>query len=434
MVGVLRDAGPAGAGPTGWRWRPTPSTGASPLAELPDLLARFDDAGLHVRSTVTGAPPALPPGAGADRLPGVQEALTNALKHAGVGAGVEVALSYTAEAVVVRVRRRRSRPPAGQPGAAGGHGLLGMRERVTCTTARSPPARDRAVAGRGPAAATVGPGNGGDRGMTVRVVIVDDQALVRAGFRMVLDSQPDLEVVGEAVDGARGPRVLARTEADVVADGHPDAGHGRGGGDPPALRRTPAARPRVLVLTTFDTDDVRVRGAAGRGQRVPAQERPAGGAAGRDPGGRRGRRGGGPVDHPPPAGPVRRPLGAAPAPTRARPAHRPGTGGAAAGRPGPVQRGDRRPAARAEATVKTHVGRILAKLELRDRVQAVVLAYESGLVTPGRMTPRTTWVVAVGGRPRPGRTQVERAGGDRRTGAGHSVGGVRSATCTGSPA
>lgn len=52
--------------------------------------------------------------------------------------------------------------------------------------------------------------------MTIRVVIVDDQTLVRAGFRMVLGSQPDLEVVGEAIDGADALRVLARTEADVV--------------------------------------------------------------------------------------------------------------------------------------------------------------------------------------------------------------------------
>ena len=52
--------------------------------------------------------------------------------------------------------------------------------------------------------------------MTVRVVIVDDQALVRVGFRMVLDSQPDLAVVGEAIDGADALRVLDRVEADVV--------------------------------------------------------------------------------------------------------------------------------------------------------------------------------------------------------------------------
>ncbi|MFE7874657.1 response regulator transcription factor, partial [Micromonospora humida] len=90
--------------------------------------------------------------------------------------------------------------------------------------------------------------------MTVRVVIVDDQALVRAGFRMVLDSQPDLAVVGEAIDGADALRVLAGVEADVVVmdlrmptmDGVE------------ATRRICAAstdgRPRVLVLTTFDTE------------------------------------------------------------------------------------------------------------------------------------------------------------------------------------
>jgi len=51
----------------------------------------------------------------------------------------------------------------------------------------------------------------------IRVVVVDDQSLVRAGFRMVLASQPDIEVVGEAGDGAEALRILARTPADMSA-------------------------------------------------------------------------------------------------------------------------------------------------------------------------------------------------------------------------
>ncbi len=52
--------------------------------------------------------------------------------------------------------------------------------------------------------------------MTIRVVLVDDQQLVRAGFAMLVDSQPDLEVVGQAADGLEAVEVLARTPADVV--------------------------------------------------------------------------------------------------------------------------------------------------------------------------------------------------------------------------
>ncbi|MEU1606909.1 response regulator transcription factor [Micromonospora matsumotoense] len=220
--------------------------------------------------------------------------------------------------------------------------------------------------------------------MTVRVVIVDDQALVRAGFRMVLDSQPDLAVVGEAIDGADALRVLARVEADVVVmdlrmptmDGVE------------ATRRICAAstdgRPRVLVLTTFDTEaDAFAALRAGASgfllKNVPPEELLAAIRVVAE---------GDSV--------------VAPSITRRlldRFADR--LGPAPAEDPRLAQLTDREReilllvaqglanaeiAARvhvAEATVKTHVGRILAKLQLRDRVQVVVLAYESGLVTPG---------------------------------------------------
>ncbi|WP_328347403.1 response regulator transcription factor [Micromonospora sp. NBC_00421] len=220
--------------------------------------------------------------------------------------------------------------------------------------------------------------------MTVRVVIVDDQALVRAGFRMVLDSQPDLAVVGEAIDGADALRVLARVEADVVVmdlrmptmDGVE------------ATRRICAGsadgRPRVLVLTTFDTEaDAFAALRAGASgfllKNVPPEDLLAAIRVVAE---------GDSV--------------VAPSITRRlldRFADR--LGPAPAEDPRLAQLTDREReilllvaqglanaeiAARvhvAEATVKTHVGRILAKLQLRDRVQVVVLAYESGLVTPG---------------------------------------------------
>ncbi|KIR61787.1 MULTISPECIES: response regulator [Micromonospora] len=220
--------------------------------------------------------------------------------------------------------------------------------------------------------------------MTVRVVIVDDQALVRAGFRMVLGSQPDLTVVGEAIDGADALRVLDRVEADVVVmdirmptmDGVE------------ATRRIcadrPGDRPRVLVLTTFDTEaDAFAALQAGASgfllKNVPPEELLAAIRVVAE---------GDSV--------------VAPSITRRlldRFAGQLGPGPAADPRLAQLTEREREIlllvaqglsnaeiAARvhvAEATVKTHVGRILAKLGLRDRVQAVVLAYESGLVTPG---------------------------------------------------
>jgi DNA-binding NarL/FixJ family response regulator len=216
--------------------------------------------------------------------------------------------------------------------------------------------------------------------MTIRVVIVDDQSLVRAGFRMVLSSQQDLAVVGEAGDGAEALRLLAHTPADVVVmdirmpvmDGVE------------ATRRLCAAEtgPRVLVLTTFDTDEdafaALQAGASGfLLKNVPPEELLAAirvVASGESV--------------------------VAPRITR-RLLDR------FAGQLAPPQ-DDRRLSALtererevlllvaqgmsnaeiaeklyvAEATVKTHVGRILTKLDLRDRVQAVVLAYETGLVRP----------------------------------------------------
>ncbi|MGW3604100.1 sensor histidine kinase [Micromonospora sp. NPDC005161] len=132
LVGVLRDAGPTGAGgPDGPVVAADPEHRRLALAELPDLLARFHDAGLRIRHTVDGEPPPLPPGLELTIYRVVQEALTNALKHSGVGAGVELTLAYSADAVVVRVVDDGRGRPVVSPAPSGGHGLLGMRERVT---------------------------------------------------------------------------------------------------------------------------------------------------------------------------------------------------------------------------------------------------------------------------------------------------------------
>ena len=88
----------------------------------------------------------------------------------------------------------------------------------------------------------------------IRVVLADDQALVRAGFRMILQAEPDIEVVGEAGDGAEAVRLRRAASARRRADGRPDARHGRHRGDRAGSSADDRA-PRVLVLTTFDLDE-----------------------------------------------------------------------------------------------------------------------------------------------------------------------------------
>ncbi|GIJ25054.1 two-component sensor histidine kinase [Micromonospora qiuiae] len=140
LVGVLREPGPpepeseprtpdpAGApvGPA-----PEPSHRRPTVAELPALLDRFRDAGLQVGYTMSGSTVPLPTALELTVYRLVQEALTNALKHAGVGAGVEVTLTHGADAVELRVvdDGRGGGPVAAAP--PGGHGLVGMRERVS---------------------------------------------------------------------------------------------------------------------------------------------------------------------------------------------------------------------------------------------------------------------------------------------------------------
>ncbi|NJC68465.1 response regulator transcription factor [Planosporangium thailandense] len=220
--------------------------------------------------------------------------------------------------------------------------------------------------------------------MTIRVVIVDDQALVRAGFKMVLGSQDDMEVVGEAIDGADALRVLARTEADVVVM---DIRMPTMDGVEATRRLCQAAGgrcPRVLVLTTFDTEaDAFAALQAGASgfllKNVPPEELlaairvVASGDAVVAPGITRrlldrfaGQLSGGPRTDPRLDQLTERERDVLLLVAQ-------GLSNAEIGARLHV----------AEATVKTHIGKILGKLGLRDRVQAVVLAYETGLVTPG---------------------------------------------------
>ncbi|MEU1686692.1 histidine kinase [Micromonospora sp. NPDC005707] len=137
LVGVLREpsrpepaAAPAVAAEPDGGVSAEPAHRRPAVVELPDLLDRFRAAGLRITDTATGTPVALPPGLELTVYRVVQESLTNALKHAGVGAAVELRLDWSADAVVVRaVDDGRGRPVV-RPAPSGGHGLVGMRERV----------------------------------------------------------------------------------------------------------------------------------------------------------------------------------------------------------------------------------------------------------------------------------------------------------------
>ena len=220
--------------------------------------------------------------------------------------------------------------------------------------------------------------------MSIRIVLVDDQELVRTGFRMVLDAQPDMTVVGEAADGLEAVEFARAHTADVMVM---DARMPRLDGVAATRRiRQAGDRPRILMLTTFDLDEYAFAalkaGASGFLLKdVPPEELLFAIRAVHS---------GDAVVAP---STTRRLL------DRFAPMLPAQDGPAAAGLEDLTERerqvlvlvaqglSNAELARRlfvSEATVKTHVGRILAKLGLRDRVQAVVYAYENGLVRIGR--------------------------------------------------
>ncbi|MEU5882226.1 response regulator transcription factor [Spirillospora sp. NPDC047279] len=230
--------------------------------------------------------------------------------------------------------------------------------------------------------------------MSIRVVIVDDQGMVRSGFGVLLNAQPDIEVVGEAVNGEEGLRVVAALRPDVVLmdvrmpvmDGL-EATRRLLSSTPDTLEASDAddgVLPKVLMLTTFDLDDYVYEALRAGASGFLLKDASA---------------------------------------TELSDAVRVVAAGDALLSPSITKRlisefsrlGAPRPPARkqlgelteretevlalvarglsngeiaeklvvAEQTVKTHFGRILMKLNLRDRAQAIVYAYEVGLVTPG---------------------------------------------------
>jgi DNA-binding NarL/FixJ family response regulator len=222
--------------------------------------------------------------------------------------------------------------------------------------------------------------------MSIRILIADDQALVRAGFRMILDAEPEMEVVGEASDGREAVEQVRELRPDVVLMDI----------RMPELDGLEAARrilsgtsedgaPKILMLTTFDLDEYVYEalraGASGfllkdtpPEQLVSAIHVIAEGEALLSP------------------SITRRVIsefvkGNGPKPQAQFPRLQDLTA-----RELEVMKAIARGLSNAEiarelfvseTTVKTHVARILMKLGLRDRVQAVVLAYEAGVVQPG---------------------------------------------------
>ncbi|ONI72874.1 DNA-binding response regulator [Actinosynnema sp. ALI-1.44] len=215
----------------------------------------------------------------------------------------------------------------------------------------------------------------------IKVVLVDDQELMRVGFRMVLGAQPDMEIVGEAGDGDAAVKLAARLRPDVVLM---DVRMPVLDGVEATKLITEAGTAKVLVMTTFDLDEYALaalrNGASGfmlkdtpPDHLVAALRSVASGDAVVSPSVTRRL--------------LDRFLGASGGQLRDA-----SVLDALTDREREVlvlmaQGLSNTEIARklflSEATVKTHVGRVLAKLELRDRVQAVVLAYETGLVRPG---------------------------------------------------
>ena len=222
--------------------------------------------------------------------------------------------------------------------------------------------------------------------MTVRVLLADDQPLLRTGFRMILSAQPDLEVVGEAVDGADAVRQVARLQPDVVLmDVRMPGMDGI-----QATEEIVAADQgsRVLILTTFDLDEYAFAGLRAGASGFVLKDVPPAELIGAI----RAVAAGDAVVAPRVTRSLLDQLSAhLPDPRAEPPVIDTAAVAALTDRErevfGEVARGlsNAEIAARlhlSEATVKTHITRVLAKLRLRDRVQMVIFAYEHHLL-PG---------------------------------------------------
>ncbi len=219
----------------------------------------------------------------------------------------------------------------------------------------------------------------------IRVLLIDDQSLLRMGFRLILEAEPDIEVVGEAADGATGVSMASALRPDVVL--MDVRMPGMDGIQATASITAAGPASKVLILTTFDLDQYVFAGLKAGASGFLLKDAPpadlltairtvAAGDAVLAPSATRRL-----IDQfvpllPDPGLRAEREALLSKLTEREQTVFTQLAAG----------RSNREIAAElhlSEGTVKIHVGRILAKLDLRDRVQAVVLAYESGLITPG---------------------------------------------------
>ena len=255
ILGVLRGATATPAGPAGPGARPGPPRRAGRPGE------RRRGGG---RGRGRGRAPAAAPGrdrpgrlpdraGGTDQRPAPRRARPFGRRARRVGpheSELEVEVTWTTAA---------GRAPWGYAAGGGGNGLTGMRTGWAAAGGRleagpGPDGGASRIRGGGPGPGPGGGGGGGGVTPVIRVVLADDQALVRAGFRALLDDGPDIEVVGEASDGATRcgwPADPARRRAD----GHPDAGDGRPRRDPGDRRGPALPASGCVVLTTFELDE-----------------------------------------------------------------------------------------------------------------------------------------------------------------------------------
>ncbi|CAL9576922.1 response regulator [Streptomyces sp. enrichment culture] len=224
--------------------------------------------------------------------------------------------------------------------------------------------------------------------MTTRVLVVDDQVLIRAGVAALLRAAPGMEVVGEASDGDEAVRLAAEQQPDVILMDVRMPGTSGITATERILEQSGEPRPRILVLTTFDLDEyvyAALRaGACGFLLKDTGPQRLLAAIAAVAQGDT--------LFSPS----VTRRLIEAYAPRADADKPRPETLDVLTSRELDVLRlvagGLSNPEIAetlviSESTVKTHLNRTMAKLDLGSRAQAVVLAYETGLVTPGNGTP-----------------------------------------------